>query len=90
MSQNKNDAAAEAAAKDAAEKEAAAKDAAEKEAAAKEAKKSEGKTRTVKVQGPQGGRRRAGLTFGPESTEVQVTKEQFDAILADPMLKIVK
>jgi hypothetical protein len=47
-------------------------------------------TETIKVQGPQGGRRRCGFTFGPEPVDVEVTREQFDAILADPHLKLVK
>ena len=45
----------------------------------------------VLVRGPEDGRRRGGLTFGPVDVEVdlgQITRANFEAILADPFLKV--
>lgn len=49
----------------------------------------DGKLVVVWVQGPPRGRWRAGFSFGPEPREVEVTGEQFEAIVADPELKLV-
>lgn len=45
----------------------------------------------VLVRGPEDGRRRGGLAFGPVEVEVdlgQISKANFEAILADPYLKV--
>lgn len=45
----------------------------------------------VLVRGPEDGRRRGGLAFGPVDIEVDlgaISKANFEAILADPYLKV--
>ncbi len=45
----------------------------------------------VLVRGPEDGRRRGGLTFGPVEIEVDlgaIAKDDFAAIMADPHLKV--
>jgi hypothetical protein len=62
------------------------------EAAAKEMANKQGKGRGILiVSGPEAGRRRVGMIFGKEPVEVDIaglTKEQIDAINADPQLSV--
>ncbi|GEM_PF-5833376 len=52
-----------------------------------ETKKEEKKLTKLTVAAPGGRRFRAGLEFGPEAREVEVSPAQAAAIMADPLLK---